>query len=383
MVQAIRYLKRLWRGKGGHSRAGPLRFDLRFSVGPNKPGRKSRFIWSPFGGQRRFDLHQGNECSILFTGQRGDDALRCDVKTMKALLGIDHEGSYRHALSMLRRLDFPNCEVHLAAVVHPEVDVMAAVGPGAFSNRLALMDPIERLADDSVKAADSDLQEAAVRAMAIDPSPQTTTLFGDAASQLMNYANDIGASLIAADRTISGAFNAFTMGSVCRALTISAKQSVLITKGEIEPKGEVRAVYATDLSAYGEHCLNNFIDMNPGGLSHITVMHAVEHGSVHYYRGLPGDTVEMVLESNHAHDSEALKSTEKVAGKLMRVARSTRTQFMVGKAQDLISKAMNDSKADLLILGAQGHGFFERLAIGSVALHSVVAENYPVLIIRA
>ena len=36
----------------------------------------------------------------------------------------------------------------------------------------------------------------------------------------------------------------------------------------------------------------------------------------------------------------------------------------------------------LMILGAQGHGFIERLLIGSTSLHQVAAEPYPVLVLR-
>jgi nucleotide-binding universal stress UspA family protein len=44
---------------------------------------------------------------------------------------------------------------------------------------------------------------------------------------------------------------------------------------------------------------------------------------------------------------------------------------------------MSETKADLLILGAQGHGFIERLTIGSISLYEVIAEPYNVLLIRA
>jgi hypothetical protein len=37
----------------------------------------------------------------------------------------------------------------------------------------------------------------------------------------------------------------------------------------------------------------------------------------------------------------------------------------------------------LLILGAQGYGFWERLMVGSISFHQAIAEPHPVLILRA
>jgi nucleotide-binding universal stress UspA family protein len=44
---------------------------------------------------------------------------------------------------------------------------------------------------------------------------------------------------------------------------------------------------------------------------------------------------------------------------------------------------MLDTQADILVMGAQGHGFVERVFIGSVSLHQALYEPYPVMIVRA
>jgi nucleotide-binding universal stress UspA family protein len=44
---------------------------------------------------------------------------------------------------------------------------------------------------------------------------------------------------------------------------------------------------------------------------------------------------------------------------------------------------MTEQNGDLLILGAQGHGFLHRIMLGSVALHQIAVEEYPVLIVRS
>jgi nucleotide-binding universal stress UspA family protein len=50
---------------------------------------------------------------------------------------------------------------------------------------------------------------------------------------------------------------------------------------------------------------------------------------------------------------------------------------------DAIKQTMQEFNAQLLIVGAHGHGFFERMMLGSIALHQVVAEPHSVLVLRA
>jgi hypothetical protein len=44
---------------------------------------------------------------------------------------------------------------------------------------------------------------------------------------------------------------------------------------------------------------------------------------------------------------------------------------------------MDAMSADLLILGAKGHGFLERITMGSVSLRQAIAGMYSTLILRA
>jgi nucleotide-binding universal stress UspA family protein len=48
-----------------------------------------------------------------------------------------------------------------------------------------------------------------------------------------------------------------------------------------------------------------------------------------------------------------------------------------------ISKAMQDSQSELLILGSQGHGFFDRLTSGSLSYDEVMNGASSVLVLRA
>jgi nucleotide-binding universal stress UspA family protein len=59
------------------------------------------------------------------------------------------------------------------------------------------------------------------------------------------------------------------------------------------------------------------------------------------------------------------------------------TRVYADAAASSIPVAMKETGAELLILGAQGHGFLERLTLGSTSFHQVMAEPYSVLVLRA
>ncbi len=71
-----------------------------------------------------------------------------------------------------------------------------------------------------------------------------------------------------------------------------------------------------------------------------------------------------------------------VCEKLRNAGYETTSSTAQGSPNDAIREAMRDTRANLLVVGSHGKGFIERTFIGSVSLHQVVAEPYPVLVIR-
>jgi hypothetical protein len=53
-----------------------------------------------------------------------------------------------------------------------------------------------------------------------------------------------------------------------------------------------------------------------------------------------------------------------------------------GEVNATLRELMRTEQADLLVLGAQGHGFLDRMRSGSVSFHQVVGESYSVLVLR-
>ena len=88
------------------------------------------------------------------------------------------------------------------------------------------------------------------------------------------------------------------------------------------------------------------------------------------------------LEFNDWVRDHCLKESAKVAEKLKSIAPEVNVIVQEGESNEVIRNTMTSSDADLLIMGAQGHGFLDRLVIGSTSHHHFVAEPYPVLLLR-
>jgi nucleotide-binding universal stress UspA family protein len=171
----------------------------------------------------------------------------------------------------------------------------------------------------------------------------------------------------------------FLFGSVRRALAIGSKVSVL-TAEESNCVGPVTAVFATDHSDYANRCLAKLLEWGPRGLRKVHVVTAFDPHSVAV------KSLVYKLDSDAPPEVFVRQQLElkcqAAADQLTRAGYETAVHVVEGETNEVIVDAMKDVKADLLILGSQGHGFLERLLVGSVALHQVASAYYPILLIR-
>lgn len=177
-----------------------------------------------------------------------------------------------------------------------------------------------------------------------------------------------------------GRAGSFLFGSVARALTIGCKQSVLITKGDRILDPPSKAIFATDHSIYANRALEKLIQWAPTGLKQIDVVRAYEESEF----DIPSQSAgERYTEAKEFLEQHLLTGCELKCAKLRHAGYESNPHIRLGPPNIALSQLMKDCEADLIVLGAQGHGFFERLMVGSVALHQVTSESYPVLLIRA
>jgi nucleotide-binding universal stress UspA family protein len=198
---------------------------------------------------------------------------------------------------------------------------------------------------------------------------RSVVTFGRAAHEITSVADREAADLIIAGSGHKGSLETFLMGSVTRALVVEAKRSVLVGKRAMSAGDKVSAVLATDHSEYADRCVDLLVRLAPAGLGKVTIVSA--------------DTSDKEVRSVTTEYEGALRSrNEIVAGKLAGLGCDVEALVLQGSANEVIDAAMEKTGADLLILGAHGHGFLERLLMGSTAMHMVANSPWNVLVLR-
>jgi nucleotide-binding universal stress UspA family protein len=186
---------------------------------------------------------------------------------MKAILGVDHQGSCLGALDLFARLDFRQPELTLLHAADPLVGYPAfAVAPYAHY----MPDYVVEAKEAGMHLLDATADVACSYSL---PASQCLVV-GSAAAALLDHADAIDADLIAVATEAKRAFGSLYLGSVSRSLVLGAKQSLLIAKGEVRHQGPLTAIFATDHSDYADRCLDRLIQMRPKGIGHLFVVTA-------------------------------------------------------------------------------------------------------------
>jgi nucleotide-binding universal stress UspA family protein len=291
---------------------------------------------------------------------------------MRVVIGIDGNEQARIAFRLLASLRLPARAVDLVHVIE------RVVGPGW-----------ERLPDEKLDAIDRFLkqQEIEARALldasvaeldALEIAAAPVMLAGlSAARQLVQHAERTAADIIVIAAREKGALEALVAGSVSRKLVVEARQSVLVAKREPRPGRKPVAVFATDHSDYANRCVERLLTLAPRGLGRIVVLTAWEKSfaQAQATASFPADVGAWLKSDLERKNQELLE-------RLRPLGAALEARVVEASADDAISACMREVDADLLILGAQGHGFVERVTIGSTSFQQVVATPYSVLVLR-
>ena len=294
------------------------------------------------------------------------------LTTMRTLIGVDGDGLYRSAIDLVGRLRFAG---NRATLAHVEAGISLEGNPGPMVYDYKTADEIEQ----SLRVAGKGLLEEASQAASVaglGESPNTEYIVGHASAALMDLAEEDRIDLVAIGSHGRGPTESFFLGSVGRAFAIGGRPSFLVARGEPKAQGPVRAVFATDHSEYADRCFARLLDMDPQGLERVTIVtvrDATKEADF-AHSGIPY-TMSDAEERMRKHGAE-------MATRLAAKGIGAEFRFAEGHPADALRKTMDETNSDLLILGARGHGLMERVFIGSLALHTVVAEPYSVLVLR-
>jgi nucleotide-binding universal stress UspA family protein len=295
---------------------------------------------------------------------------------MKILIGIDPEEQYRDALALLARLRFAQAGIVLAHAQEPILSPLFAASEMLYYGDNGLEAKLREAGTRLLRDA-----EYEARSFGLDVGLETFYQVGSKAGVLMDLATDRGLDLVAIGSGKKGALESFFTGSVGRALAADCEQSFLVARGDRERRGPVRTVFATDLSDYSDRCLDRFIDMAPEGVGEITVLTATEldeASDLVRQFGYGGDFDVVSEESSRVSNLVGQSMVERLTSHGYRAT----FEWEDGYPYEALPTAMKRTGADLLVLGAKGHSFIERLLQGSVSYHEATAEPYSVMVLR-
>lgn len=210
---------------------------------------------------------------------------------------------------------------------------------------------------------------------------QSVTEAGLAADVLMSVADARKARMIAVGSERRSWLESLLVGSVSRRLASAAHQSVLLARAVPDPLDKVNIVIATDHSAYADRAIEAFLAMKPSHVASVQLVTAIDtqiaaagltFGQGIVVDAIPDPTPEMTAKS----EAQAARLREQLG---CRVAVSVLHEPAIAA----ITAACKEGGADLLVMGAKGHGLLHRVLIGSVAMHFVSGAPCSVLLIRA
>jgi len=276
---------------------------------------------------------------------------------MNILVGVDSGRHYRSALSVLARLKPWGALITLLHVDEGASFPVALPHTPTFSGtgRVVLDAAGGRL-----------LQQAAQEAASMGLS--TTSLYeaGNVVDQLLLQAGQLPANLIAIGSRNRGALATAVLGSTEHALAIHSTSSFLVAHGNVAVTGPVRALFATDQSDFASEAFDRFLNWIPQGLTEVIVFTAIEPERA----------------SDEGHMIATARRCAEIGGHLQRFGIRSSIRIRIGDPAREIDAAMKELGSDLLILCARGHGFVERVALGSVGTSLTSSASYPVLVLR-
>lgn len=293
---------------------------------------------------------------------------------MRMLFGIDAFGAYPPALCLAANLAIPNSEADLLHVVE------SVLPDGTFPD-LGKDHPLSTIHQQKAEEGQAALDAAARQLDMWGISARKFLDRGDVAREMIEHADRERCGLIVARTTLKGYYGSLFFGSVAKGLLIGARQSLLIAKGDQVERKKLRVVLASDHSPYCDRCVDALAAMAPQGIEHLTVMTANQLNETLATAWLSGWSDFGASSPTWVRESLEQRN-QQVVERLAPLGAKCDSVIVDGHPNDAIRQVMEGRGADLLIVGAQGHGFLDRLVVGSKSFHQVISEPYSVLVLR-
>lgn len=281
----------------------------------------------------------------------------------------------RHALALARKF-----KARLKAVyVIPQVYV---AGEAAYIGAAWFITPeVRRQAEEELRRFLTPARDARI-------DYEMEVREGEPWREIVNAAEEMRADLVVAGTHGRSGAERFILGSVAEKLVHRLPCPVLTICHEEGRTWEapgliVRILCATDFSEASAHALDFTLALAGATQAEVTLLHAVEFvpdlGEAVYRVALPEvQPLRLELQRKAAQRLDDALTSARRHGVSVRVT----PRVVVGRAYKEILWAATEERADLIVIGAQGHGPIEHLVSGSNAQHVIRRATCPVLTVR-
>ncbi len=291
---------------------------------------------------------------------------------MKIMAGIDELERSEGLISLLEALKFKASELELLKVIERITEIGV---PHIHQDLIArFLKMQEEEAEDLLKSVRKSMSSNS------DYKVSLKLLTGASANKLIQHAAEAKADLLALGSSGKGLLQRAIVGSVGKKALISAPCSVLISRGAKPLTQPITAVLATDHSEYAERWLDRFISWQPQGIGKLIVTTVQPPG---VFVSTKGSVAKIEQEFGSWMKGELQRRNEQTINRLSQVSKQLSSRVESGeRVDDTLERVIREEKADLLIMGAQGHGFIDRALIGSISLEMALSRQLSVLVVR-
>lgn len=293
---------------------------------------------------------------------------------MRAIVGVDGSRSSRQALDLFLKLRFEPCEVVLVHAIE------SALPDGSFPE-FPSGHPLGDAMRDNVATGSRILRQAHARAMAYGIDAGTELLYGEPAKMLMAAAEREEADLIVVGSNRRPPLDDFLLGSTARTLLHDAPQHLLVGRRPVTRSQKLVAVLAADHRKEPQRVASEVLSLCPKGIGKLGVLTVSPLGLDDLERvgDLPvavpqaAEWIEGGLKTENTHLAERLSTL------------GARCEPIVVDGEMpacAIVMAANRLEADLVIVGAERHGFLDRHLRRSVSEGLLANDQRGLLVLR-
>lgn len=290
-------------------------------------------------------------------------------KRHRILIGTDGSPPAEAALATALKFPWPKSARARAIVARSEW-----FRPGSEEARAALERTFDAAAERARRALSSRWKRAEVTNRDEPPAPA-----------ILDEAERFGATVIVLGWRGHGTFERLLAGSVARTVAANADCSVLVVRES--PRAVRRFVLGYDGSPNAERALEVLCSLAPAPGRRVLLMNAVQPVPVPVSVSLiPASVrahVRREIDVLNAERSErAWERTEAAVRRLKRCGWAAKGEVRAGAPLERLFAAVEETRADILVVGARGVSGLERVLLGSVANGALDRSRIPLLVVR-